>query len=150
MRSELDRACDALQYCDPSCSREEWVQLAMACKAGGIDFDTFDEWSKGGDSYDPKSTRSMWNSVREQGGVGPGTLFKTAIECGWTPQDDEEGRERVPMPSGKPVQARQVPRAASVADGVWKRCVRPEIDRFRSSEVGLRWFTKALRADGEK
>ena len=143
MRSELDRARDALQYCDPSCSREEWVQLAMACKAAGIDFDTFDEWSHGGSSYDPKSTRSIWNSIREQGGVGPATLFKTAIACGWTPQDDEAAVERAAVPTTKPVQARQAPRASSVAVDVWKRCVEaPETHGYIVAKKG---FAEGLR-----
>ena len=45
MLADLDRARDALHALDPGCTRDEWVKLAMASKAAGIDLDTFDAWS---------------------------------------------------------------------------------------------------------
>ena len=45
MSADLDRARDALQACDPDCDRSEWLRLAMAAKAAGVDLDTFDAWS---------------------------------------------------------------------------------------------------------
>ena len=42
MLADLDRARDALKACDPACDRDEWLRLAMAAKAAGVDLDTFD------------------------------------------------------------------------------------------------------------
>ena len=36
----------ALCALSPDCTREEWVKIAMAYKAAGGDFNTFDTWSQ--------------------------------------------------------------------------------------------------------
>ena len=85
MFDDIDKAREALQACDPSCGRDDWVRLTMAAKAAGLDFETFDSWSARADNYNARDARAVWNSVRRTDGVGPGTLYKAAAQNGWTP-----------------------------------------------------------------
>ena len=79
---DIDKARDALQACDPSCARDEWVRLTMAAKSAGLDFDTFDSWSAQADNYNSRDAHAVWNSIRRDDGIGPGTLFKAAAQHG--------------------------------------------------------------------
>ena len=101
---DLDRARAALQACDPACDRDEWLRLAMSAKAAGVDFDTFDAWSATAPSYSELGTRSMWNSVRRDDGIGPGTLFKVAAQAGWNPA----GRRQQTRPGKAPARPVEV------------------------------------------
>lgn len=69
------------------------MRVAMAIKAelGDEGFALFDEWSKGGESYDPRAALSSWRSVKASGGVGIGTLFEMAKAGGFR---FEEGAKR--------------------------------------------------------
>ena len=102
---DLERARGALRACNPNCPRDEWVQLAMAAKAAGLDEDLFHGWSAGGDSYKERDTRAMWKSIKSDGGIGPGTLYKIAAEHGWAPERPKPpakapaGAVAAPMPS---------------------------------------------------
>ena len=121
MLADLDRARDALLACDPACARDEWVRLAMAAKAAGLDLDTFDSWSAQADNYSERDARSVWNSIRRTDGVGPGTLFKAAAQNGWSP----EGRQSRARPVRASTRAVEAPKAARPGVGateVWERC----------------------------
>ena len=121
MSADLDRARDALQACDPDCDRSEWLRLAMAAKAAGVDLDTFDAWSATAPSYSERDTRSVWHSIRRDDGIGPGTLFKVAAQAGWHPA----GRRQQARPGkapARPVKAPQSPRPGMGTAEVWSRC----------------------------
>jgi len=82
--NEVDRARDALQALDAGCSRGDWLTLAMAAKAAGVDFDTFHTWSRSADNYRSETDcAAVWRSINESGGVGAGTLFAKARDAGW-------------------------------------------------------------------
>lgn len=81
---QIERALSALKYLNPSCSRDEWIRIGMAAKAAGLSFEDFHEWSKYGGNYaNEKDCRNAWNSFKESGGTGPGTLFYIAHRNGW-------------------------------------------------------------------
>lgn len=78
------RAREALFALDAGCAREEWVRVAMAAKAAGLPEDDFLDWSATGANYgSERDARSVWKSVKPDGGIGPGTLFKMAKDAGW-------------------------------------------------------------------
>jgi putative DNA primase/helicase len=120
---EHDRALSALHALDPECDRESWVKLAMASQAAGLDLEDFDRWSSGASNYSERETRSMWRSIRPEGGVGAGTLFHMAHEAGW--RDTSSG---LTFQSSKmePIRPKASPNAqapgATTAE-VWARCV---------------------------
>ncbi len=83
----------ALQYVPANLPRNEWARVGMAIKSEFPDstgFDLFNEWSAMAEGYDLKATRSTWQSIKADGGVGIGTLLHLAKENGYTlPKDDQ-------------------------------------------------------------
>jgi len=77
----------ALAYVSPDQPRQEWVKIGMAVKDGlnGEGFPIFDEWSKGGQTYNATDTRDTWKSIKADGAVTVGTLFGMAKRNGWKP-----------------------------------------------------------------
>ena len=119
--ADLDRARDALHFLDPSCTRDEWVKLAMASKAAGLDLDTFDGWSAQAYNYSERDARGMWQSIRREDGIGPATLFKAAAQAGWSPEG-RQPRTRPAKAPARPVEAARAPRTGMGAPEVWGRC----------------------------
>ena len=77
---------DALAHIPATLPRDEWARVAMAIKSEFPDstgLDLFTEWSATADGFDPKATRSTWQSVKAGGGVGIGTLLHLAKENGF-------------------------------------------------------------------
>lgn len=81
---DVQRAIHALHTIPADCERDTWVRVGMACKDVGVSFDTFDQWSAQGDSYNAKDCLSAWKSFKEGKGVGAGTLFSIAKRHGWS------------------------------------------------------------------
>jgi putative DNA primase/helicase len=121
MLNGQDRARDALQACDPSCVRDEWVRLAMAAKAAGLDFHAFDTWSAQADNYSKRDTRAVWNSIRRADGVGPGTLYKAAAQNGWN-RAGKQARNRPANAPVRPIAPAEAALAAISAAETWARC----------------------------
>ena len=81
---ELIRA--ALAHLSPDLSRDEWARVAMAIKSefpDSMGLDLFTEWSATAEGFDPKATRSTWQSIKPGGGVGIGTLLHLAKSNGF-------------------------------------------------------------------
>jgi len=116
-------AADALGYIDPGCERAEWVKVAMAAKAAGVDFDAFDAWSEAAPNYTPAGARDTWRSIAGDGGIKAGTLFHMARAGGWP---GTAGRTAAPTsprkPAARPVEAPKRSRPGTGAAEVWERC----------------------------
>lgn len=80
---DIARYRSALLALDPGMAREQWVRVAMAAKASGLDFEDFDGWSALDDSYNARDAAATWKSVGADGGIGPGTLIEMAKQSGW-------------------------------------------------------------------
>jgi putative DNA primase/helicase len=80
----------ALSFVSPDLERDEWVKVGMAVKdgLGGDGFPLFDEWSKGGQSYNATDCRDAWKSFKPGGKTTIATLWKLAIDAGWKPDAD--------------------------------------------------------------
>jgi putative DNA primase/helicase len=81
---ELIRA--ALASIPPDVDRETWARLAMAIKSelsSAAGFALWSEWSADSDSYDPRSARDTWRSIKAGGAVTIGTLFGLAKDNGF-------------------------------------------------------------------
>ena len=103
--NELQRAADALQSIPPDLPRDEWVRVGMAAQAAGLDFDTWDQWSASGQSYDPRAARDTWRSFKPGRGISAGTLHHMAREYG-APQAPRRPLER----PRKPIQGYALPK----------------------------------------
>ena len=116
----IDEARAALQACDPACSRDDWVRIAMAAKSAGIDEDTFHEWSARAENFSQRDSMAVWASVRPNGGIGPGTLFRMASQAGWK----AAGRTPAVKPArglANPAAGSTKARPGSTASEVWER-----------------------------
>lgn len=117
----IERAADALQAIPPDLPRPEWVRVGMAAKAAGVEFDTFDAWSADGSNYDAHAARDTWKSLKADGGIGPGTLYRMAADYGW--HADGKPHATPPKPARKPAPARELkPRPGLAPADVWARC----------------------------
>ncbi len=85
MNATYDTIRDALRYLPADCDREPWVRMGMAIKSelGDAGFDIWNEWSQGGESYDPRDAKDVWRSIKAGGKVTIGTLFHEAKAHGW-------------------------------------------------------------------
>jgi putative DNA primase/helicase len=118
MRADLARAREALQAIPPDLPRDEWVRVLMAAHAAGLAESEVESWSAGADSFDTRSFRATWHSIKPDGGIGEGTLHRMAAEhggCG-------KSRQRPSKASARPVEAARMPRQGVGAAEVWARC----------------------------
>ncbi|ONC62842.1 AAA family ATPase [Burkholderia pseudomallei] len=95
-------AREALFSLDAGCPREEWVRAGMAAKSAGLSEDDFLEWSATGANYGgERDARSVWKSIKPDGGVRAGTLFKMATDAGWRGTRASDVTPAARMPSAK-------------------------------------------------
>jgi hypothetical protein len=126
MRSDTDRARDALHSIPPDCDRAAWVKTGMAFHAAGGDFGTFNEWSAPAGNYNAQACKATWRSFKTApGGVGAGALFGMARDHGWTEQGkapiDVSGLLRS-QPTAKPAEPPRKPAPGMGASEVYERC----------------------------
>ena len=132
----------ALQFLDPGSDRETWVRVLMAAKAAGVDESAAVAWSAAGPNFiGERDVRSVWRSIRADGGIGPGTLYGMARAAGWKARQGDDSRH--PRPT-LPIAAR------TSAAAVWERCSPATashgyIARKGGTPVGLRVVGEPLR-----
>ena len=145
----IERERDALHSIDPSLSREDWLKAAMAAKAAGLQFDDFHNWSATAGNYKSENDcRTVWKSIKPDGGVTAASLFQMAREHGW---HDTNGRLK--NVSGYPSRTQSeiiapapVKQAESAkAAEIWAYCIpatpaEPYIHRKRGKPDGLRIY----------
>lgn len=84
----MTKYIEALHKISPNLSRDEWVKTAMAAKSEGIDFNTWNDWSSYGETYNERDARAVWHSADATGGITGGTLLFMA---GHEPKSNTNG-----------------------------------------------------------
>ena len=85
------KADSALAAIPAPAERKEWLDITMAYKAAGGDFDTWDQWSSTAPTgYDAAGNRNTWQSIDPNGGKTEATLYHFAMAQGWTQPKDGE------------------------------------------------------------
>ncbi len=85
---------EALYVLSPDCDREQWVRIAMAFKAAGGDFETFDAWSANAPArYDKSNCRRTWDGIQPTGGITAATLYGLAKSAGYVSPGEQMPRE---------------------------------------------------------
>jgi putative DNA primase/helicase len=104
----IERIRDAL-HSIPASDRDIWLRMGMGIKSefGDAGFEAWDEWSQQDESYNRGEARSVWKSIRPNGGVTIRTVFHLAKVNGW--RDDRTFR----VPTSEELAERQ--RAAAAA-----------------------------------
>lgn len=115
MLSDIDRARAALFHLDAGCDRAEWIRIGMAAKAADLDVVDWIDWCASGANYGgERDARAVWRSFKPAGGIGAATLFRAAIDTGWS----ETSTARRPSPA--PVRQREPePEARTTLDPRW-------------------------------
>jgi hypothetical protein len=83
---EMAKAAQALQYISPDCDYDQWIEIGQALHSefGEQGCSLWDTWSQSGSKYEgTKDIEVHWKSFHQGKGVGIGTLFKHAKDCGW-------------------------------------------------------------------
>jgi DNA polymerase III delta prime subunit len=83
---EMAKAAQALQHISPDCDYDQWIEIGQALHSefGEQGLNMWDSWSQGGTKYQSaKDIEVHWKSFHQGKGVGIGTLFKHAKDCGW-------------------------------------------------------------------
>ena len=84
--SDLDRAVKALHHISPDCDYDQWIELGQALHTefGEAGLGPWMQWSMAGQKFaGTKDIEVHWKSFHQGKGVGIGTLFKHAKDCGW-------------------------------------------------------------------
>src|SRR5665647_1833617 len=111
------RAIDALHAIPPDLAHDAWVKAGMAFHAAGGDFETFDQWSSPGATYNAADCRSTWRSFKTApGGVGAGTLYSMARAAGWIDTNKPAAKAKP-----RPVEPPKAPRPGMGAAEVYSR-----------------------------
>lgn len=141
---EIVRA--ALQHIPANMPRDEWARVGMSIKSEFPDEtgrDLFVDWSSTADGYDPKATKSTWQSIKSGGGVGIGTLLHMAKEGGFIlPKPDQSHHQAKPDPEAATRLAheraakQQADQAASLA-----------AHEYAASEAALLWQSGSETGD---
>lgn len=120
------KALSALQSLDPNMPRDDWYRVCAAARAAGLEFDSFDQWSANGASYNPSDCRSTWQSLPPQdGGIGAATLFGMAAAGGWRwkPQRSAQAPAAPPQPEPAPQAPKPKPHPLKDPANVWARAL---------------------------
>ena len=84
--SDLDRAVKALHHISPDCDYDQWIELGQALHTefGEAGLGPWMQWSMAGQKFaGTKDIETHWKSFHQGKGVGLGTLYKHAKDCGW-------------------------------------------------------------------
>jgi hypothetical protein len=94
--SDLDRAIKALQHISPDCDYDQWIELGQALHTefGEAGLGPWMTWSMAGNKFaGTKDIEVHWKSFHQGKGVGLGTLFKHAKDCGYEPPTKQTERK---------------------------------------------------------
>jgi hypothetical protein len=93
--SDIDRAIKALHHISPDCDYSQWIELGQALHTefGEAGLGPWMTWSMAGNKYaGTKDIETHWKSFHQGRGVGIGTLFKHAKDCGYEPPTKQTER----------------------------------------------------------
>ena len=94
--SDIDRAIKALHFISPDCDYDQWIELGQALHTefGEAGLGPWMTWSMAGQKFaGTKDIETHWKSFHQGKGVGLGTLFKYAKDCGWEPPTKQTERK---------------------------------------------------------
>lgn len=143
MHTEIDlcHAREALFAIDPGCPRDHWHRIGRAAIAAGLTVDDVDEWSSSASNYaGTRDVRAAFRGITSEGGTGPGTLWRAAMDAGWKPLQGNGEQRQQPKPT-RPTKARPRPttgRRVAPAAEVWSRFVpATEVHGYIAAKQGM-------------
>ena len=117
--SDLDRAIKALHFISPDCDYEQWIELGQALHTefGEAGLGPWMTWSMAGQKFaGTKDIEVHWKSFHQGKGVGLGTLFKYAKDCGWEASTKQTERKSAVEDFAAVISQAQAPVATDAQD----------------------------------
>src|SRR5574340_153061 len=93
----------ALAYISPDCGYDDWIHIGMAIcsELGEGAFDVWDAWSARAAKYPGRrQCEQHWKSFKPGAGVTGATIFKLAIDNGWSPPKPRKASRTRAQPDG--------------------------------------------------
>jgi hypothetical protein len=121
--SDLDRAVKALHHISPDCDYDQWIELGQALHTefGEQGLGPWMTWSMAGNKFaGTKDIEVHWKSFHQGKGVGLGTLYKHAKDCGYEPPTKQSERQSAVQDFAAVIQSVTMPALATDApDPSW-------------------------------
>jgi hypothetical protein len=120
--SDLDRAIKALQHISPDCDYDQWIELGQALHTefGEAGLGPWMTWSMAGNKFaGTKDIEVHWKSFHQGKGVGLGTLFKHAKDCGYEPPTKQTERQSAVQDFAAVIQSVTMPALDQQAPQGW-------------------------------
>lgn len=155
----LDKLRAMLACIDPT-TRDYWIKVAMALKAGYGDTDEmyfmWDAWSAEARTYNRVAANQVWRSIRAEGGVGVGTLIHLARHGGysgkqpfvWKPDPCEQAERAERERKAAEVKIQQQAKGAQMAKEIWEAASLAPADHPYLMTKGVRVHGLRLHHDG--
>ncbi len=118
--SDIDRAVKALHHISPDCDYDQWIELGQALHTefGEAGLGPWMTWSMAGQKFaGTKDIEVHWKSFHQGKGVGIGTLFKHAKDCGWEPPTKQTERKSAVEDFAAVINQAQAPVATDAPQG---------------------------------
>lgn len=120
--SDLDRAVKALHHISPDCDYDQWIELGQALHTefGEAGLGPWMQWSMAGQKFaGTKDIEVHWKSFHQGKGVGLGTLYKHAKDCGWEAPTKQTERKSAVEDFAAVISQAQAPVAEDAPDPSW-------------------------------
>jgi hypothetical protein len=120
--SDLDRAIKALHHISPDCDYDQWIELGQALHTefGEAGLGPWMTWSMAGNKFAGlKDIETHWKSFHQGKGVGIGTLFKHAKDCGYEPPTKQTERNSAVQDFAAVIQSVTMPALDQQAPQGW-------------------------------
>ena len=120
--SDLDRAVKALHHISPDCDYDQWIELGQALHTefGEAGLGPWMTWSMAGAKFaGTKDIETHWKSFHQGKGVGLGTLYKHAKDCGWEAPTKQTERKSAVEDFAAVISQAQAPVATDAPDPSW-------------------------------
>lgn len=99
--TDIERIRDALGFIDPDVSYSDWIKIGMALQSVGLG-DLWDHWSMKGAKYKEGDCAYHLSTFDADKGIGIGTLFHIARQCGWRTKSEAPPKSVDKPHSGEP------------------------------------------------
>lgn len=138
--TDYEEARRALNHIDPN-SREIWFRMGAAVHSefGQEGFAMWDEWAKGGEKYNAKDAKDVWNSCRA-GRINIGTLFWEAKNNGFSHSQEYS------QPSPELLQQREISKKEREAQAATQE-IENQKKRDKTTYISQKRWEKAAPAD---
>jgi DNA polymerase III delta prime subunit len=120
--SDIDRAIKALHHISPDCDYDQWIELGQALHTefGEAGLGPWMQWSMAGQKFQgTKDIETHWKSFHQGKGVGLGTLFKYAKDCGYEPPTKQTERKSAVEDFAAVINAPVAPFTQDAPDPSW-------------------------------